>query len=365
VTEKKLNVVFVYADSPQEWNCSFWNCLVPAKAINKIEGYNATAIYINEFVSNTEVAQKVCSEADIIVVERNYFGDTLTIMQFWKVRGKTILCIFDDAYDIIHPHNVSFDFWTKGEVKVKDQEGNEGVGYMNPLPIVQFKWGLRIAKGIQVPSVHLASDWSKYNKTHYVHNYLDVDRYANVEPLYPHDEIVIGWCGSLSHHASFTDSGIVYGIKKIGKKYPKVRFLIGGDKRVFDMLEVENKVFQPFVPEDKFTSLIKTLDIGLAPLAGEYDKRRSWIKVLEYMALKIPWVASDYPTYSELKDFGVMTENGGKNWEYAISDAIEKHAEYKERANTINHDFAMTQTSDANIEKTLALYKEIIEEPYE
>lgn len=365
MAEKKLNIVFVYADSANEWNCSFWNCIVPAKYINKVEGYSATAIYVNEFVSNTETAQKVCSEADIIVVERNYFSDTLTMMQFWKVRGKTIVAVFDDAYDIIHPQNVSYNFWTTGEVKFKDQEGNEGTGYMNPKPLEQFKWGLRIAKAIQVPSENLAKDWSKYNTTYYVHNYLDWDRYENVEPLYPHDEIVIGWCGSLSHFASFNDSGIVYALNRIGRKYPKVKFLIGGDKKIFNMLEATNKLFQPFVPEDKWTALVKTLDIGLAPLAGEYDKRRSWIKALEYMALKVPWIATDYPTYSELKGFGKLTENGGKNWEYAISDMIERYDEYKEKAETECFDFAKTQTSEINVEKvTLPLYEKLLNEPY-
>ena len=171
-----MKSLYVYADSKQEWNCSEWNCIVPAKAVNRTEKHTAKTIYINDFVKNTEESQQMCSEADIIVIERNYFGDTLTMMQFWKVRGKTIIAIFDDAYDIMHPQNISYNFWTHGELKVRTEEGEEKIIYMRPLPIEQFKWGLNMVKGVQVPSVNLAKDWSKYNKTYFVHNYLETDK---------------------------------------------------------------------------------------------------------------------------------------------------------------------------------------------
>jgi len=364
-----VKVLYVYADTPQEWNCSEWNCIIPAKAINKTGKHTANTIHINDFVKNTEESQKLCADADIIMVERNYFGDTLTIMQFWKVRDKAVGAIFDDAYDIMHPQNVSYNFWTHGEIKAKDPEGKEVLVYMKPKPIVQFKWGLQMVKGIQVPSVNLAKDWSKYNKTYYVHNFLDIDKYLNVEPLFPHpkDEIVIGWCGSMSHYASFNDSGVLQGLRRVARKYPQVKVLISGDRRLFELLDIRNdrKMFSPFVPKEQWCPLLKTLDIGLAPLAGEYDKRRSWIKALEYMALKVPWIATNYPTYDELHDYGLMTENGYKNWTDALEEMIENYPKYKEIAETTGYEFALQQSSDNNIEKvTLALYEELIEKPY-
>lgn len=355
----------MYADNPKEWNCSEWNCIIPAKNINKTGTHSANVIHINEFNRNTELSQKLCSEADIIIVERNFFGDTLTMLQFWKVRGKTILAIFDDAYDIMHPQNVSYPFWSAGEIKIQKEDGSIATMKMNPLPLTQFKWGLRIVKGVQVPSEYLAKDWSEYNQTFFVHNFLDAEKYMNVRPLLPHEGLTIGWCGSLSHHSSFTDSGVLMALPKILKKYPHVRVLIGGDKRVFDLLETPNKIFQNFVPKEQWTSLLKSLDIGLAPLAGEYDKRRSWIKGLEYMALKIPWIGTDYPTYSELREYGLMTDNGSRNWQDAISEMIENYEKYKELADTAAYDFAMEQSSEKNIEKvTLALYQRMIDEPY-
>ena len=362
-----MNVLYVFADTEHEMNCSKWNCMTPAKAINKLDGHSASLIHVNEWVQGGENAQKLSNEADIIVVERNYFGDTLTAIQYWKVRGKSVMGIFDDGYQIMHPMNPSYRFWNYGEIRGKDKDGNERVVNMTPVPLEQFKWGLKMLKGIQVPSVNLAKDWLTHTDTYFVHNFLDWDKYDGVEPMYPHgeDEILIGWHGSLSHYSSFVESGVLEALRKLCKKYPQVKVLVGGDKRNFDNLEVKNKVFQPYVPEEVFTSLIKSFDIGLAPLSGEYDKRRSWIKVLEYMALQVPWVATNYITYDELKDFGIVTSNGYVNWVEALSYAINNIAELKEKAKGLPFEFAKSQSSDINVRKvTLPLYQRIIEGDY-
>ena len=361
-----MKVLYVYADSLKEWNCSQWNCINNVIAINKTKNHTAEAIYIEEFTTNTENAKKKCVEADIIILERNYFNDTISMLNFWKVRNKTIVGIFDDAYDIMHPQNVSYKFWTYGEITYKDAEGKDKVGRMQPPPIEQFKWAVNSLKGIQVPSVNLQKDWSKYNpNVFHVHNYLDIDKYMNVEQLYPHDDIIIGWCGSLSHYSSFTDSGVADALRKICKKYPNVTVLISGDKRIYELLQVKKKMFQPFVPPEQWTPLLKTLDIGLAPLSGEYDKRRSWIKALEYMALKVPFVATNYLTYNELHAYGKMTENGYSNWVTALSDMIENYPDHKAKAEKESYEFALSQSSDNNIEKvTIPLYEKFINMPY-
>jgi len=239
---------------------------------------------------------------------------------------------------------------------------------MRPKPLEQFTWGLQMVKGIQVPSVHLAQDWSKYNNTYYIHNFLDMDKYKNVEPLHPHpkEEIWIGWCGSMSHFASFNDSGVIQGLRRVSRRHPEVKVLISGDKRVFDLLEVKNKMFQPFVPKEQWCPLLKSLDIGLAPLAGEYDKRRSWIKAMEYMALKVPWIATNYPTYDEVHDYGgLMTENGYHSWEDSLEKMISEYPKYKEISETVGYEFAESQSSYIKVQEvTLPFYEKMLDEPY-
>jgi len=362
-----MKVLYIYADMPNEWNCSQFNCVDPANAINKTGTHSAKYIHVNEFVKNDEATQKLCVEADIIVIERNLFQDTLTMLMFWKVRDKQIAVIFDDAYHIMHPKNISYGFWEHGEIKYKDEKNNEKIGYMRPPPLAQLEWGIGMSKGLQTVSQALCDDWSHVNDTYLIHNNLVIERYIDVQPLHPHEnEIWIGWTGSLSHVDSFESSGLLRAFRKVVKNFPSVKILISGDKRIFDNLDVPvtKKMFSSFVPAEQYPALIKSLDICTIPLAGEYDKRRSQIKPLECLALKVPFVATNFPNYNHLKEYGKFTENGWENWEFAISEMVENITKYRQHAEEVGYPFALTQNIDLHVQERIDLYQKLIDKPY-
>jgi glycosyltransferase involved in cell wall biosynthesis len=344
------------------------NCINPTNAINKTGVHTARYIHINEFIRNSPETQELCSKADIIMVERNLFQDTLTMMMFWKVRGKSIGVIFDDAYRKLHKDNPAYNFWEFGEIKGKNEKGEEFINYISPIPKIQLEWGVHMSKGLQTVSQALCDDWADWNDTYFIHNNIVIDRYKDVKPLFPHSEkeIWIGWSGSLSHRYSFAGSGIMMAYRKICKKYPNVKVLITGDKKVYDELDIADnkKMFCAFVPDQQYPALIKSIDICTIPLAGEYDKRRSQIKPLECLALKVPFVASDYPNYNHLREYGSFTENGKENWENAISNAIDNLSIYKERAEDIGYQFALTQDIDLHVKERIDLYQKLIDKPY-
>lgn len=406
-----MKVLYVYSDRPESMNCSKHNCIFPAKAVNKLKGCESVVMKIDEFSSNTQEIQKIVNAADIIVIERNFFETTLTVMQFWRSRGKKIIAIFDDAYDIILPDNPSHSFWKNNQkIRLPDNityrilaafrgcpRDNDALWNNIPMEdreplavkvmeilkekipmteekfesviptLTQFIWGLKLATAIQVPSQMLKKDWKRYNKNiHYIDNYLEMEKYSNVAPMHPHEGIIIGWQGSVSHFASFEGSGVLKALENICKKNDDVKVMIGGDRKIFDALDLpaEKKVFHGYVPEEQWGSLLKSYDIGLAPLATEYDKRRSWIKVLEYMALKIPWVASNFVTYRKFKGMGELVQNTPEEWEKALQKMIDNIRFYKHQALGKPFEFALTQTFDANIAETIKLYEKIIKEPY-
>ena len=404
-----MEVTYIYADNPGSENCSRWNCFYPAESVNRTKNHHANIMHVNQFSKNSEEVQKFCNRSDILVLERNLFGDTLTFMTYWRVRNKTVLVIFDDGYDRITKDNPAHEFWYHNHIKViPNNIANRVLGQMNSqkqnnvlwnnipmadrnkmissatsmfegkismgpqvktsdIPFMgQFKWGLGIAKGIQVPSKRLADDWKKYNKTYYIPNYLDMKQYIDVEPLIKHDGIFIGWGGSLTHLPSFTKSGVVDALKNIFKKYNNVKLLISGDKKVFDAIDVpeDKKVFQKYVPHAQWTSLLKSVDIGLAPLATVYDRRRSWVKALEYTALKTPWIASDLPPYKRLHPYGTIVKNSVESWENGLVRILDNLQDYRDKAAEEGYKFALTQTTDANILNTIELYQKIIDTPY-
>ena len=354
---------------PQEFNCSFHNCINPSVAINKTGVHTSKCIHVNDFIKNTPEVQQLCKDADIIMVERNLFSDTLTMMMYWKVRGKAIGVIFDDAYRKLNKDNPAYSFWEFGEIKHQDISGEVSTIKINPPPKVQLEWGVHMSKGLQTVSQALCDDWAEWNDTYLINNHLAMDRYRNVtQPLFPHskDEIWIGWTGSLSHRYSFEWSGIMMAYRKICRKYPNVKILITGDKKIYDELDISNKkkMFCAFVPSEQYPALIKSLDICTIPLAGEYDKRRSQIKPLECLALRVPFIASNYPNYNHLAEYGKFTENGKENWEDAISEVIDNIALYREKAEDVGFKFALTQDIDLHVQERIDLYQKLIEKPY-
>jgi glycosyltransferase involved in cell wall biosynthesis len=355
-----MNIVYVVSDSIEEWNSAEWRCAIPARAIQATGQHQATLIRIDHFAYHAPEAVTACSEADIIVIQRNAFGPVLQAMQYWKARDKTIILDFDDAYHLMPPQAKNYTFWIEGRLVQKGPDGKLRSTVIQPPPLTQFQWGLQLAHAATTPSRLLAADWHAHATVHYLPNYLDLPRYLNIKPL-PHERIIIGWGGSLSHLQSFTESGVIKALRRVCIRRPQVQVLICGDERVFRAINVPDsqKLFQPWTAPENWPQYLATFDIGIAPLHGAYDQRRSWIKGLEYMIMKIPWVASQGAPYEDLKDFGILVRNDPFAWEEALIEIIDHLDLYKERAEQEPYLFALGQSVQENIGSILKIYAQI------
>jgi len=356
-----MKIVYVYADNPQEWNSSEWRCAVPARAFNRSHRHTAELISIQDFAQNTPTAAKACRAADVIVVQRNLFGPVLVAIQHWRAQDKLVVADFDDAYHLIPTSNASYPFWSQGIISAPGSATEK----MDPPPLTQFKWGLRLVQAATVPSKRLADDWQGYTDMVYLPNYVDMKLYENVIPE-PHERvktpIIIGWGGSLSHLQSFMGSGALQALKRVCRARPQVRVMIcGDDKRILNQLALPEaqKIHQPWVPYNRWGQVLGQIDIGIAPLSGAYDDRRSWIKVLEYMLMKIPWVASDSPAYHELRPYGWLVQNTPGSWERVLLDLIDHLDDYRQEAAGEPHLFSLSQAIDDNLDKIVAAYTAI------
>lgn len=354
-----MNIVYVFADNPQEWNCSEWRCAVPARALNRTARHRATLLSLADFAHRTPAAEEVCAPADVIVVQRNLVGPVLTAMLHWKAREKTVIVDFDDAYDLMPPTNVAYRYWHEGLAT----NAGGATHTIDPHPLTQFKWGLRLAHAATVPSQRLADDWRAHADIHYLPNYIDLEKYQGIE-LEPHDGVVIGWGGSLSHLQSFTGSSVMTALKRVCLARPQVKVMIcGNDRRIFDRLPLSpaQKILAPWTPYAAWPQRLAQFDIGLAPLHGAYDERRSWIKVLEYLVMKIPWAASDGPAYAELRPYGRLVKNTPAAWERTLLDMVDHLADHKAEAAREPYRFGINQAIDVNVETLIATYTHIAE----
>jgi glycosyltransferase involved in cell wall biosynthesis len=408
-----MKVVYIYADMPQELNCSKHNCLRPAEALNRSGKHQAKILHVRDFSSNRPEVINFIGDSDMVVFERNFFGDALPAIEFWRVRNKPILGIFDDAYHIITKDNPSYSFWHDNKLKAqKDSITGRVSGLLekskdqdklwNDMPedqreivirkiskilndkvpetttmidldvpaIKQFRWGLKKVRGIQVPSKMLAQDWQDVNDVYFIPNRIEANKYIHARRLFEkedEDEIVVGWHGSLSHVSSFEKSGISKALEIVAKKYKNVIIYLGGDKKNFNLVDLprNKKRYHNYVPDQKFPSLLKTIDIAIAPLVGAYDHRRSWVRGLEYMALQIPWASSKSPTYEDLADYHTVVENSVDNWVEALSDMVENYGDYKKEAEGAPFEFAVSQDYDNHVDEQVEAYKKCIEKEYD
>ncbi len=353
-----MKIVYVFADQPGEWNSSEWRCAIPARAINQTGRHKAELVSIQDFGANTLAAQRACASADVLVVQRKLYGPVLAAIQHWKARDKAIIADFDNAYQLIPPSHPDYPFWAQG---LEQTPGGAPVR-LDPAPMQEFQWGLRLVHAVTVPSKRLADDWQAQANVQYLPNYIELRNYELACPE-SHAGVIIGWGGSAAHAESFEGSGAFAALQKVCAARPEVKVLICGARAVFEALPVPQaqKLFQPWRPFTEWPQLLSSFDIGLAPLYGEYDQRRSWVKVLEYMAMKIPWVASESPAYQDLRGYGWMVTNTPGSWERVLLDMVDNLPAYKKEAAGEAYVFGIGQNIEENINAVLATYASIYE----
>ncbi len=355
-----MKIVYVYADEQGEWNSSEWRCAVPARAINQTGHHRADLLNLIDFGANTPLAQTVCADADVIVVQRKLYGPVLSAMQHWKARDKVLIADFDNAYQFIPDTHPEYALWALGI----DKRGGLPVK-LDPPPLKEFQWGLRLAHAVTVPSKRLADDWQAYANVRYLPDFIEVRNYELAWAT-PHDSVIIGWGGGASYRKSFFASGLGTALQNVCRARPQAKIMICGDAQIFDQLAVSNdqKIYQPWVPYLDWPQVLGNFDIGLAPFVGEYDQRRSWRKVLEYMLMKIPWVASESPACFDLRGYGWRVHNTPGAWERVLLDMVDNLPAYKQEAAGEAYLFALGQNIEENVELIINTYAGIYDQAF-
>ena len=124
----------------------------------------------------------------------------------------------------------------------------------------------------------------------------------------------------------------------------------------------ERYAHAPVVPFDQLPRVMADFDIGIAPLLDTpFNRARSDIKVKEYAASQVPWLASDCGPYAPLGE-----RNGGRlvaddGWFDALDDLI-ADAAARERLAQSGQQWALTQSADAVAAAYEHLLSDVIEQ---
>ena len=361
-----MKILFLESDLLQEYNCSNWRCVVPHRALSRA-GYESKVIRLEDWTKKTPEAVRATEEADIVIFQRNAFHEAVPVIMYWRAKGKTIVIDLDDSYENMTEEtgSPSYEFWRKGLVREPQPDGTEKVTEVYPKPIDILTYGIKLCAGVTSPSKLICEDWAGKAKTYWFPNYLDLALYQRTDNFYhAPDAIYVGWGGSMTHLASWNQSGAMEALNKLASENPNLHIVLMGDPRIekyFHKFHKDKRVISGWTPQAIFGQKLSMFDIGLIPLAGEYDRRRSWIKAAEYSVMGIPWIGTDSEPTRDIET-GMRVKNTPEAWYDALQLYIENYGAVRE-ASQRNQERAREMFGvDENVHELAKLFEKIIEE---
>jgi hypothetical protein len=166
-----------------------------------------------------------------------------------------------------------------------------------------------------------------------------------------HAGLVIGWVAGLEHAGDARTLGIAKTLARIQLEHPHVSVECCG----VDLGLASRYAHTPLVPFAELPAYMVGWDIGLAPLAETtFNAARSNIKVKEYAASCIPWLASSRGPYADLgeKQGGRLVADDG--W-YEALDGLVQDRRARKRLARAGRSWAKDQTIEAVADRYEAL----------
>jgi glycosyltransferase involved in cell wall biosynthesis len=350
----EVNFVYVFPES-EETRCTVERrCTAPARAINRTGRYNADLISWRDFIANSHETQSLLEQSDFIIIHRGLWSPLLPVIQHWKARDKNIIADFVNAYQLMDEDELAdyYDFETKTGI----DSGKLVKG--SPSLITQFKWTLQSISGATTPSQRLCDDWSAYTRMAVLPDYLDMERLSLIAPQ-NHEGMVIGWRGSVRQLQMIKKSGVMMALEAACQMRRNLHLIFSVDhpESVPPLSLPANQVeLVGWTQNGGWNSVLSNIDIGIAPMIGESGQREDCSSILEYMALQIPWIASQGPAIYDYHGFGWIVENTAESWLKAIIEVVDHYPDFRAEAAVGPYLFAISKSLEENIQTVVDTY---------
>jgi len=181
-------------------------------------------------------------------------------------------------------------------------------------------------------------------------NYLAPDA---MRPRHRHDGVVIGWVAAADHWADVARIEIADALRQLLAKHASVRVECIGVN-----LNLPERYRHDFATFQELPLRIGGFDIGIAPLADiPFNRARSDIKLKEYAAAGVPWLASPVGPYLGLGEAqgGWLVPDDG--WFEALNRLV-THRWKRRRPGGKAKAWAKSQTIDAVADRWERLFTE-------
>lgn len=174
------------------------------------------------------------------------------------------------------------------------------------------------------------------------------------------EHVTIGWTGGASH--TMDTALIARAVRRVMNTDPSLRLhIIGTDFRpTFGHAHARLTHWEPD-PRDYYKNL--DFDIGLAPIASStFNESKSFLKALEYAAMGIPVIASDFGPYPEFVVHGVtgFLAKREKDWRDYIRE-LAADSDLRESMGRKARELAAQYTIEGNWWRWAQAYRSVLE----
>lgn len=192
-----------------------------------------------------------------------------------------------------------------------------------------------------------------------VRNVFTIDNYIPVDPRVPRRSrgLTVGWIAGLEHHADAIALRIPQTLQQLQDRHPDLEVTSVG----VDLGLHERYRHASHVPFPRLVEVMADFDIGIAPIADTpFNRSRSNIKVKEYAASGVPWLASSVTPYADLGEHhgGRLVEDD--EWFEALGSLI-KDTVARERLGKAGTVWARQQSIAFAVDRYETLFGDVIE----
>lgn len=248
----------------------------------------------DRFVIDVSEGDKVFVDCDVIYLQRLMHDTLADHIRQARAIGQVIINDLDDWYWGLSTNNAAF---LSSHPKRNPKEN-----------VNHYKGVLNASSAVTVSTPYLADRISAFVRCpiELFTNTVDVQRFSVVEHT-DSDVPIVGWVGSTSHRSGDLEvlDGIIKPMYDAGEiKVQHSGHHEGARRTLADAwsLNHDDVILKRAVDPENYPSIL-TMDIGVAPLSDlPFNHAKSEIKLLEYSASGIPWVASDLSAYRSLTE---------------------------------------------------------------
>ncbi|MCW2996319.1 MAG: hypothetical protein JWQ18_3814 [Conexibacter sp.] len=276
---------------------SIYRAVLPAEALRR-KGHDVRLVRHDDL---TRVPMEHFTDRDVVHIFRR--SDRVVAKFADALRARGIAISYDNDDDVRLAPQES-DFYKKHRGPGLQKVFNDQVALM------------RRADLITTTTETLAQRWAA-----------EVERPIEVVPNFVGDQsfvkgprnadgLLIGWVAGLEHIADARRLKITQVLQRVMERRPEVRVITMGVRLDLD---ASRYTHHEHIPLHRLWAEVRKFDIGLAPLSDiPMSYARSDIKVKEYAAAGVPWVASKRGPYEGLspKCGGLTVDDDG--WEAAL-----------------------------------------------